>query len=91
MILGGKLNYGNSKNVWEYDLIEKTVLNKTPLINNGILTKYFCDNFGDVFIFGENNDKNPFKYYVENYNINNFKTKQINVAALNSQHLEKFK
>ena len=44
-MLGGKLNFGSSKNVWEYDLVEKTVINKRPLINNGILTKYFKDAF----------------------------------------------
>lgn len=31
IILGGKLNFGNSHNVWEYDLHEGSVLNKRPL------------------------------------------------------------
>lgn len=41
VILGGKLNYGHSKNVWEYDLEEGTVINRKPLQESGILTKYF--------------------------------------------------
>ena len=51
--MGGKLNFGHSRNVWEYDLQKGTVLNRQPLIESGILTKYFKTGPETVVIVGE--------------------------------------
>ena len=67
------MNYGSSKNVWEYDLIEKTVVNKSPIFENGILTKYFRSSDDTIYIFGQSEETNPLKYYVERYDVHAYK------------------
>lgn len=66
MVLGGKMNFGNSNNVWCYDLLNKTIINRKPVTNNCILTKYQILDNNNVVILGENSEK---KYFYETYNI----------------------
>ena len=60
MLLGGKMNFGNSNNVWLYDLLNKTVVNKKPLGNDCILTKYQMIDETTLCILGELQSKGTF-------------------------------
>jgi hypothetical protein len=66
IVFGGKLNYGNSRNVWLYDLENQTVMNKKPLYHDNILSKHFRGDDGKVFLLGENPLNN---FFYETYDI----------------------
>lgn len=94
LILGGKLNFGHSKNVWEYDLREGTVLNKRPLLQEGILTKYKKISADTVLIVGEDTNSNQsssYYLYCEKYNIKTWQSTVQFGWHLNSKSIEKFK
>lgn len=89
IVLGGKLNFGFSKNVWEYNLREKTVLNKRCLLKKSVLTKYHV--FGDeAVILSEDVVGGKSFFYCETYNKKTFKTK-LDQLVINRKNLEKFK
>lgn len=92
VILGGKLNYGHSKNVWEYDLEEGTVINRKPLQESGILTKYFQISDEKVLIFGEETkNKNNFKIYQETYDLKKWDSWVAKNVTINTSVIDKFK
>ena len=89
LILGGKLNFGFSKNVWEYNLKNKTVLNKRKLQKKSVLTKYNI--FGnDTIILSEEVVNNKSSFYCQRYNKKSFTTK-LDHLVINNKNLEKFK
>lgn len=52
LILGGKKNYCKENTSFEYDMLNKTVINKMPIRNAGRLAKYGND--GNIaMILGE--------------------------------------
>lgn len=95
IILGGKLNFGHSKNVWEYNIKEGTVLNKRPLKQDGILTKYSIIDKDQVLIIGESNKNSKasknFNIYYEKYDTNRWESSVKSQVIINHNRLEKFK
>lgn len=87
LLLGGKMNFGSSNNVWMYDLHNKTVINRKPLTNDCILTKYQMIEENVVCILGEIQGKGTF---YEKYDII---TSQHSSGSfsLSRKNLEKFK
>lgn len=87
LLLGGKMNFGSSNNVWTYDLLNKTVINRKPLTNDCILTKYNMIDENVVCILGEIQGKGTF---FEKYDI---LTSQhsTGVFTFGRNNLEKFK
>ena len=87
ILLGGKMNFGTSNNVWCYDLLNKTVVNRKPLKNDCILTKHQVLKNGSVCILGEIQGKG---YFYEKYDI---KTSCHSTGAfsVSRKNLEKFK
>lgn len=87
ILLGGKMNFGSSNNVWCYDLLNKTVVNRKPLKNDCILTKHQILKNGNVCILGEIQPKG---FFYEKYDI---KTSAHSSGTFNSarKNLEKFK
>ena len=87
MILGGKMNFGNSNNVWCYDLLNKTIINRKPVKNDCILTKYQVLDNSNVIILGETQSK---QHFYESYNIPTSSHKS-GTFSINRKNLEKFK
>lgn len=93
ILLGGKLNFGHNKNVWEYDLLRGTVINKRPLFKDGILTKYFPKGKREIIIIGEleNDYKKFFNIYKETYNIETFTNVIVSPIKVKNKLIEKLK
>ena len=87
LIFGGKLNYGNSRNVWLYNLEKQTVLNRKPLCNDNILSKHFVSG-NSLYLLGENPINN---FFVENYKIDSMELSSHNLSLPPHHSLEKFK
>lgn len=88
IIFGGKLNYGNSRNVWVYNLDKKTVLNKKPLHHDNILSKHFQTDDGRVYLLGENPINN---FFCERYEIDSMNSSTGTLTFHQNHGFEKFK
>ena len=87
LLLGGKMNYGSANNVWCYDILNKTIINRKPVKNECILTKHQQIDENTIMILGSEGKDS---YFFEKYNV---KTTAHVSGALKVKHskLEKFK
>lgn len=87
ILLGGKMNFGGSNNVWVYDLLNKMVINRRPLKNDCILTKHQTLRSGQVCILGEIAQKG---FFYEKYDIATSRHVS-GTFSTSRKNLEKFK
>ena len=87
ILLGGKMNFGSSNNVWCYDLLNKSVINRKPLKNDCILTKHQIIRNGQVCILGELQQRG---FFYEKYDIRTG-AHSSGTFSTSRRNLEKFK
>lgn len=86
IILGGKLNYGDSKTAWYYNLKNKNVINTKPLLNRSVLSQYHVYDDNICILSGEKD--------IATFELYNFKNPTIKTISSNlskKNHLSKFK
>ncbi len=91
IILGGKLNFGHSRNVWVYNLLDQTIINKKPMNNDNILTKFYPISKTQTLILGSTTKSSFYKsIYLETYDSDKWSS-NLEKVSLGVKNLSKFK